>query len=133
MNKALEVINRAAQGHLDMAEAVDWFARLDAESSDGAMRDLCLATGQSHPLPDEAAEAIRFAGLKPTLTPCVLLRRYRTGDALARIRSLPPNEAIRSFRLLLALFTIADKRRREQQCRGECSHEWHHLDPDWKS
>ncbi|WP_433354204.1 DUF5958 family protein [Microtetraspora malaysiensis] len=49
----------------------------------------------------------------------------------------PPDEAADSFtplnfeepafRLLIALLTVADGRRRERYCAGGCSHAWHQL------
>ncbi|MFE2517586.1 DUF5958 family protein, partial [Streptomyces mirabilis] len=45
-------------------------------------------------------------------------------------------ELTKSFRLLVALFSIADTRRRTLYCVGGCGHEWHNLsdqpqDPPW--
>jgi hypothetical protein len=40
---------------------------------------------------------------------------------------LPSYDRARAFLLLVALFAIADTRRRERYCAGGCSHEWHQL------
>ncbi|MHB9857430.1 DUF5958 family protein [Streptomyces sp. YIM S03343] len=34
---------------------------------------------------------------------------------------------MKSFRVLLSIFAVADTRRREMECRGTCSHAWHNL------
>jgi hypothetical protein len=61
-----------------------------------------------------------LAGLKPTLTPCVVVSRAPVpAKAFHKILSLPE--------LLLGLLTVADARRRATQCAQGCSHEWHHL------
>ncbi|WP_327189671.1 DUF5958 family protein [Streptomyces xinghaiensis] len=44
-----------------------------------------------------------------------------------RARYLPAYELTKSFRLLIALFSIADTRRRTLYCAGGCSHAWHNL------
>ncbi|WP_274506119.1 DUF5958 family protein [Streptomyces murinus] len=41
--------------------------------------------------------------------------------------TLPVHELTKSFRLLVALFGVADTRRRELYCAGGCTHAWHNL------
>ncbi|MET9412450.1 DUF5958 family protein [Streptomyces sp. NPDC002935] len=43
------------------------------------------------------------------------------------MEALPAYELTKSFRLLVALFSIADTRRRTLHCAGGCGHEWHNL------
>ncbi|WP_435884086.1 DUF5958 family protein [Streptomyces mirabilis] len=69
---------------------------------------------------DPAVEVIARCGLRPTYTPTVMLTRWRLNMA-----DLPSYDRARAFRLLVALFAIADTRRRERYCVGGCSHEWH--------
>ncbi|MFJ6528057.1 DUF5958 family protein [Streptomyces longwoodensis] len=45
------------------------------------------------------------------------------------MEALPGYELTESFRLLVALFSIADTHRRTLHCAGGCSHAWHNL-PD---
>ncbi|MFF8028848.1 DUF5958 family protein [Streptomyces sp. NPDC007896] len=69
-----------------------------------------------------AEEAIARSGLRPTYTPTVMLPRWRLNMA-----DLPSYDRARAFRLLVALFAIADTLRRERYGFGGCGHEWHQL------
>ncbi|MFD7321069.1 DUF5958 family protein [Streptomyces sp. NPDC059875] len=60
--------------------------------------------------------------MRPTHTPAVMLTKWRFG-----MESLPAYELTKSFRLLVALFGIADTRRRALYCAGGCGHAWHNL------
>ncbi|WP_435809916.1 DUF5958 family protein [Streptomyces mirabilis] len=62
------------------------------------------------------------SGLRPTYTPTVMLTRWRLNMA-----DLPCYDRAMAFRLLVALFAIADTRRCERCCVGGCSQEWHQL------
>lgn len=96
-------------------------------SSDGA-EDLWLAlrmmVRQAHPTALDVEEAIVSAGLKPTYTPCVLLLKDQRPHQVQRVMTLPENELEKAFRLLLAVFAIAD-RRRQESCPVNCQHGWH--------
>ena len=121
-------LNRIAQGLLAEDVGLRWFEGLSAEERIAVLRDLVHITAQSHPNGEEVPLAIAKSGLKPTFTPCVMLRTAeQPGRALSRIASLSAPEHTKSFRLLLALFSIADTRRRETQCKDGCTHEWHNL------
>ena len=126
-DEALRVINRAAQGRLETAEAISWFERLPRQEQSHALRDLSYAIMQAHPLPADVNAAIIAGKVKPTFTPCVVLNSYPLKEALAKVGMLPENEYQKSFCVLLALFSIADRRRRETVCKNGCSHEWHDL------
>ncbi|MGX4693523.1 DUF5958 family protein [Streptomyces sp. JNUCC 63] len=77
---------------------------------------------------EDAPESIRRAGLRPTHTPAVLISRGRIDEQLGKIAGLAPlDERRKAFRLLIAVLTIADARRRERFCSGGCSHWWHRL------
>ncbi|MEU5416165.1 DUF5958 family protein [Streptomyces clavifer] len=65
-----------------------------------------------------------------THTPAVLISRGRIDEQLGKVAGLAPVEERRkAFRLLIALLTIADARRRKRFCSGGCSHWWHRLPP----
>ncbi|MFI1167314.1 DUF5958 family protein [Streptomyces sp. NPDC020801] len=75
-------------------------------------------------------KSIRCAGLRPTHTPEVLISRGRIDEQLGKIAGLAPlDERRKAFRLLIAVLTIADARRRERFCSGGRSHRWHKLSP----
>jgi uncharacterized membrane protein YebE (DUF533 family) len=94
------------------------------------MNILHVCAKQSHPIKEEVDLAIESANLKSTFTPCILLKNAETPEqSFDKLISLPDNEQEKSFLLMLSLFAIADKRRRETVCLNECTHEWHHIAP----
>jgi hypothetical protein len=129
------MLNLTEQRHLNeigrsiLVEAgVNWFRSLDDKTKTAVLIDLVMFALQAGARPSDAEPAIARSGLKPTFTPCVLLKRSPLSSSLAKIRQLPPNEQEKSFRLLVALYRIADDRRRSTRCAGGCSHWWHEGD-----
>jgi hypothetical protein len=130
MNSFELEINKAAQGLLNRENILEWFRSLPSLEKKKVLKSLEMCTNQSHPLKSEVDQAIYDSGLKATFTPCVLLKKAEVPEKITyKISSLPENEQEKAFRLLLSLFTIADKRRRETQCSNGCSHEWHKIRP----
>jgi hypothetical protein len=118
------LLNQVAQG----VRPVDLLLA-EVDSADESSRlawfdDLTMAILQSHPAPGEPEQAIALAGLRPTFTPCVLVRTKPVREALAVMRGLPRHETPKTFRLLIALLGIADGRRR-RSCSPVCNHWWH--------
>ena len=123
------MLNRVAQGRLPFADAVRWFKSLPETEQPGWLEIIAFMCHQSHPQHEEIDPAIELAELKPTLTPCVMVRSAaRPEHALERIAELPVDERQKAFRLMFALYCIADTRRRQTQCKNGCSHEWHNFD-----
>jgi hypothetical protein len=120
-------LNRIAQGLIPLAEGTAWFEGLGSEEQRAVLRVLVLITGQAHPLKSEVEPAIKQAQLKPTFTPCVMVSKAPIPEKGFNFGNLPPHEWVKTFRLLIALFSIADRRRRETSCRNGCTHAWHHL------
>ena len=121
-------INFIAQGIINKADGISWFKELPTEQRTQVLYDLAHICCQSHPKKEEVLVAITRAHLKPTFTPCVLLKLAKIPEkGLRKIATLPESEQIKSFRLMLALFSIADARRRATDCKDGCSHEWHNL------
>ena len=124
-------LNRIAQGVVRESEGVLWFESLLSEQRMQVLCTLAQFCSQSHPLRDDVAVAIARAQLKPTATPCVLLKKAITPEkALHKIIRLPESEQLKSFRLMMALLSISDARRRAVDCKDGCSHEWHNLHQD---
>ncbi|MFB9413944.1 DUF5958 family protein [Dactylosporangium matsuzakiense] len=67
------------------------------------------------------------SGIRPGAKPVVLLRGPGLGAAMA---ALPAFDLERGCRLLMLLLGIADARRRDAECKGDCSHWWHQLAAD---
>src|ERR1035437_7416252 len=116
------LLNRVAQGHITEAEGLLWFESLSPEEQLQALHLLSKVCGQSHPRPQEVPLASKRAGLKATFTPCVLASlSEQPAQAFPQIVALPFNEQTKAFRVLLALFCIADDRRRKTRCVGGCT------------
>ncbi len=121
-------INRMAQGLISWTRGVSWFEALDSEGRSAALHAAYVCCEQAQPLPEEVNPAIEMAALKPTHTPCVMLSSANPPEhALWDISRLIPSEQMKAFKLLVALFSLADKRRRETICADGCSHEWHQI------
>jgi len=121
-------LNRIAQGLVSVPEGIAWFEALAPDEQQSVLRILAYITSQSHPLSAEVEVAIGQALLKPTLTPCVMVLKAPLPETgCQKLPALPSDEWVKSFRLMIALFSLADRRRRETSCRSGCTHEWHNL------
>ncbi|MFI8346556.1 DUF5958 family protein [Streptomyces sp. NPDC085596] len=118
------ILNELAQGRRPMAEGVEWFEGLSEDDQRKILHTLVLCCGQARAREDDVPESIARSGIRPTHTPAVMLTKWRFG-----MDQLPAYELAKSFRLLVALFSIADARRRTLYCAGGCNHSWHSL-PD---
>ncbi|QNP64131.1 DUF5958 family protein [Streptomyces genisteinicus] len=118
------VVNELAQGARTMDEGVAWFGGLTEAGRREVLHHLVLFCRQARAREEDVPESIRRSGIRPTHTPAVMLAKWRFG-----MGSLPAHELTKSFRLLVALFAIADTRRRTLYCAGGCGHEWHNLPP----
>lgn len=116
------ILNELAQGLRPVADGVEWFEGLSDDDQRKALHTLVLFCGQARAREDDVAESIARSGIRPTHTPAVMLTKWRFG-----MDGLPAYELTKSFRLLVALFSIADTRRRTLHCVGGCGHEWHNL------
>lgn len=125
------MVNRFAQGLLTEVDLLAWYDELDVAEKRDLFMALRTAVHESHPLPIEVEEGLDRAGLRRTFTPCVLLQRFSFKVALAKILRLPENEWRKSLLALIHVFAVADARRRSTECRGGCSHDWHHLRQEW--
>src|SRR4051812_26273131 len=106
-----------AEGLLPWDSGVSWFIELPSSDKKSVLRDLGFIANQAHSRADEVDAAIAMAGLKPTFTPCVLVYKASSPEkAFHKIVSLPEAEWEKSFRLLVALLSIADARRRAMHC-----------------
>ncbi|WP_406487939.1 DUF5958 family protein [Streptomyces phaeochromogenes] len=116
------ILNKLAQGIRPMAEGEAWFTALAEDEQSLVLKKLVRFCVQARAVETDAQEAIARSGMRPTYTPAVMLTRWRLN-----MSHLPPYDRARAFRLLVALFAIADNRRRERYCADGCSHAWHQL------
>ena len=70
---------------------------------------------QSRPETGDIEPAVLCSRLKPTYTPCVLLKKGVESSNLYKIAELPNNELRKVIILLLSVFKIAYRRRYEQE------------------
>jgi hypothetical protein len=117
------LLNQIAQDIIPFEKGLAWFKTLSSDEKREVIRSLCrMSIQEAHYLDSEIDLAIAISGLKPTHTPCVLLKKGK--EYLRKTIELPEKEQIQSFCLLIALYSIADKRRREK-CGENCHHWWH--------
>ncbi|MGW0613913.1 DUF5958 family protein [Streptomyces sp. NPDC002788] len=111
-----------------MSEGIEWLDGLGQEEQSEVLLSLRHHCVQARAVAEDAPESIRRAGLRPTHTPAVLISRGRIDEQWGKIAALAPlDERRKAFRLLSAVLTIADARRRERFCSDGCSHWWHRL------
>lgn len=123
-------LNKVAQDVVPLEAAVADFTQLPLPERREALRRLVVMVDQAHPRPTEIEVAIVASGLRPTFTPCVMLTVLKTPQTsplrqqLTRMVQLPETELGKAFVLLIHVFRVADKRRRED-CGSQCQHWWH--------
>lgn len=105
------LINKYGQGLANIEQLLNLFESFDVSSQKEFLREMLFFILQSKPREDDIESAIINSGLKPTYTPCVLLRKGVANHNLKKLVDLPENELKRVFILLLSLFKIAYKRR----------------------
>ncbi|MCF3143362.1 hypothetical protein IQ293_08910 [Streptomyces platensis] len=128
VNERDVLLNELAQGLRPMSEGIEWFDGLDQEEQSDVLLFLRHHCVQACAVAEDAPESIRRAGLRSTHTPAVLISRGRIDEQLGKIAGLAPlDERRKAFRLLIAVLSIADARRRERFCSGGCGHWWHGL------
>jgi len=118
------LVNQVAQGVRPIEMLLSEVADLNDEQRGLYLADMTMIVRQAQARPEDVPVAIDRSRLKATFTPCVLATKKALPDAMARLRSLPRSEDDKSIRLLLALFQVADARRR-LACGDTCTHWWH--------
>ncbi|MFI9210664.1 DUF5958 family protein [Streptomyces sp. NPDC053253] len=116
------ILNELAQGLRPTADGVEWFESRSEDEQRKVLHALVLFCGQARARQEDVPESIARSGIRPTHTPAVMLTKWHFGMA-----DLPAYELKKSFRLLIALFSIADTRRRTLYCADGCGHNWHNL------
>lgn len=120
-------INKIAQGILTLNEGLEWFDESTPEYRNKIMHSLDLCIYQSHPTTEDIEEGIKNSNLKETYSPCVLIRKKPFNEVRQKILKMPELDLRRGFILLLSVFGVADKRRRETHCKEGCTHDWHNI------
>ena len=118
------LINQYGQGVISHEILVNIFENLAEEEKKVFLGELLNLIIQSKPLDIDIDDAIVQSGLKVSYTPCVLLKKGISQHILEKIISLPDNESLKSFILLLSLFKIAYNRRFQKE-RGNANKWWY--------
>ncbi|WP_374206801.1 DUF5958 family protein [Streptomyces noursei] len=121
------IINEFAQGLRSLEDSVAWFSSLEQVEQKSVLHEVVRYVMQAHATVNDAREGLLRSGVKSTMTPAVLIVREPILEKMGKIINLPPGEYVKSWRVLLSTFAVADTRRREMECRGTCSHAWHNL------
>ncbi|HLV39851.1 DUF5958 family protein [Xanthomarina sp.] len=105
------LINRYGQGLADSRELLSNFNTLDPEKKRTFLTDMTFLIIQSKPSDNDIEAIISDSKLKPTYTPCILLKKGVASHNLSKIIALPENELDKVFLLFLSLFKIPYQRR----------------------
>ena len=134
MSLAIDIfLNQLAQGAKPLAEGQRWFAQLSDEARVDVLQRLMSYALQARAVGSDADAAVAKSGLNPGYTASAVLAAHARVDqqsssgmrvALSKVLGLPANERDKSFLLLLALFTVADQRRRQRDF-DPARHWWH--------
>ena len=118
-------LNRVAQGIDPVAQLTSAFDIWPGQEQRDAVRRLVQHALQAGARAEDAAAAVVASGVKPRRTAAVLVVKPGLEAQLNKIVNLPETELRDGLLFALALFAIADRRRRATQCAGGCSHWWH--------
>ncbi len=107
------LINKFGQKLIKELELLDMFNILKDVDKRMFLIELIELIIQSKPLISDIDLTIENSNLKPTFTPCVLLRKGIRRHKLERLSKLPISELNKSYLLLINLYQIAYSRRYE--------------------
>jgi hypothetical protein len=105
------LVNKFGQGLVAIEQLTEDFNFLEVFQKKEFLNGFLYLIMQSKPKKEDIEPAILDSGLKPTFTPCILLKKGVSNYDLEKLVNLPENELTKVFVLLLSLFKIAYKRR----------------------
>ncbi|MEU9141039.1 DUF5958 family protein [Streptomyces sp. NPDC048404] len=118
------VVNEIAQGLRTLDAGACWFSGLAPARQQEVLQEVAGYAMQAHITAADGRAGVAQSGVKPTASPSVMICMDPPRYGFA---GLPPAEHVKSFRVLVSVFAVADTRRREMYCRGDCGHAWHNL------
>lgn len=104
-------INKYGQGLVNIDPFKILFSNFNIEEKRYYLEEIIFLIMQSKPHEEDVELAIKESRLKPTFTPCVLLRKGVATHNLKKLISLPDHELEKTLTLLMSLFKIAYTRR----------------------
>lgn len=120
------LINQYGQDVVPSSELLNLLELLTVSEKKALLNDIVYLILQSKPETNDIPQAIIDSKLKPTYTPCILLKNGVANHNLQKIINLPESESKKSFTLLLSLFKIAYQRRFEKE--KNVSDKWWYSD-----
>lgn len=113
-------INQLGQNLLSKSDGESWFKTLSIDYQKVVQQRIVYFTLQMGGTQKDIEEAIDLSGLKRTFTPCQLLLNCAMktkgtknfSSILNKIIHLPLNERLKSFNLLLSLFRVVYRKKR---------------------
>jgi hypothetical protein len=109
------LINQYGQDLVHIDILVSLFTEMDKNLQKAFFVDFLDLIQQSKPRDEDIEVAIIESKLKPTYTPCIMLKKGVANHNLQKIINLPENELRKVFILFLSLFKIAYSRRFKEE------------------
>ncbi len=103
--------NQFGQEACEETKLIGQFESLDIENKKSMLREVENLIIQSKSTIDDVDKAISKSGLKPTFTPCIIIKKGLSYGNFQKIISLPENELTKAFRLFIYLFKEGYHRR----------------------
>ncbi len=117
-------INRVVRGMEPLPQFLATFDEATEERRRDLVRGTIRMAEQAGPRDADVPDAIAKSGVNPRRTSAVVIG-LPLRQNVWRLASLPNGDLGDAMRLVLALFAIADDRRRTTRCARGCSHWWH--------
>lgn len=117
-------INQYGQELKSESELLTYFESFDDQRKELFLTDLLFLILQSKATLDDVDLAIKSSKLKPTLTPCVMLKKGVSQSNMTRLITLKGKERVQSIILLINLFKVSYKRRFESE-KGDPNKWWY--------
>ncbi|PZR23535.1 MAG: hypothetical protein DI539_02720 [Flavobacterium psychrophilum] len=105
------LINTFGQDLITTEPLISLFNEFDTEQKRGYLTEIRFLIMQSKPDNNDIEIALRNSLLRPTYTPCVLLRKGVEDYKLKKINDLPEPELEKALIVFLNLFKVAYQRR----------------------
>jgi hypothetical protein len=105
------LINKFGQNIINYDVIVELFNTLSLDKKKIFLNNLTFLIMQSKAEEKDISNAIEISNLKPTYTPCVIVRKGLSNANLNKIIELPETELEKSLILFLNIFKIAYTRR----------------------
>jgi hypothetical protein len=109
------LVNKYGQGLISIEQLTKSFHLLDLSQKKLFLSDTLYLIMQSKPKEEDIQLAIEQSKLKPTYTPCIMLKKGVANYNLQKLIELPEAELEKVFVLLLSLFKIPYNRRFEME------------------